>query len=201
MRLRERAGLDSGRRAQDHRPSKALPGYALRMSTSTTHELPWIIVGYGRVGQALHLLAHQLGARVKATWNRSEAAANAAPPGPGIRTFGRLPDALLGHLDEPALVWLTVVDDAIAHTASSLAEHIAPGSVVVHTSGSLASTELRPAPAGCAIASLHPLQAITDPVRAVQRFHRTFWSVEGDDRAVELLQELFRPAGIAPQRI
>ncbi|RDV39733.1 DUF2520 domain-containing protein [Bradymonadaceae bacterium TMQ3] len=171
------------------------------MSTSTSDDLPWIIVGYGRVGQALHLLAHQLGAHVKATWNRTEAAAHAAPPAPGARTFGALPEALLTHLDEPALVWLTVVDDAIASTARALAPHIAPGSVIVHTSGSLASTELQPPPPGCAIASLHPLQAITEPVRAVQRFHRTFWSVEGDDRAVEHLEELLRPAGIAPQRI
>ncbi|RAL25480.1 hypothetical protein DL240_04515 [Lujinxingia litoralis] len=171
------------------------------MSTSSTHALPWIIVGYGRVGQALDLLANQLGATVVATWNRTEDAARAAPGGPGQRTFGALPQPLTPHLQRPALVWITVVDDAIARITRTLAEHIAPGSILVHTSGSLASTELRPAPRGCSVASLHPLQAITEPVRAVQRFHRTFWSVEGDDLAVEHLQTLLGPVGIAPQRI
>ncbi len=147
--------------------------------------LPWIIVGHGRVGQALTLLAHNLDIPVKATWTRRD---------------GPLPDAIATALDTPCVLFLTVVDDAIAETFDALRDCLPPTSVVVHTSGSLDSSIL----AGrddLHVASLHPLLAIVDPEEALRRFPDTFWTVEGDTVARDHLTEVLATAGIHPRPI
>lgn len=160
----------------------------------------WIIVGYGRVGQSLKLLADRLSADVAATWNRSRSAAEqVVVPSPNAR-FGELPDALAPLFDEPRLVWLTVVDDAIATVFDVIADRLHPDSMVVHCSGSLPSTAMGEH-TELPVASLHPLQAISDPYAAVDRFADSFWSIEGDDAAVDLLCRLVAPANIEPVRI
>ncbi len=167
--------------------------------------LPWIIIGFGRVGQAISCMARELDATVLATWNRTPEAARAASvPSPDPRC-GPLPGALSdlfdgSSSDKPVLLWLTVVDDAIRSVFVQLADHLPPGSLVIHTSGSL-SSELLAGHPHLSVASLHPLQAITDPVAAVERFPRTFWTVEGDDIAVDYIEELLAPIKIEPVRI
>ena len=169
------------------------------MMSDQSH-LPWIIVGYGRVGQAIALLGERLAVEVRATWNRTQAAANrAAVPSPAPH-YGPLPKALKEHLKEPVLLWVTIVDDAIESTFSSLGQSLCEGSIAVHTSGSLAST-IFDGPPTVATASLHPLQAISTPRAAVERFDRSFWTIEGDDAAVNYLNPLLAPAGIEPVRI
>ncbi len=170
------------------------------MAPFNSAELPWVIVGYGRVGQALALLADDLDATIRATWNRSKAASQQAVVPSPATCYGPLPDALKSRLEDPCLIWLTVVDDAIAEVFDELVDSIGTGCLVVHTSGSLASTELD-APPHISTASLHPLQAISDPRAAVERFSDSFWSVEGESSAVEYLEEMLRPAHISPIRI
>lgn len=162
--------------------------------------LDWLIVGYGRVGQTLALLADQLDARVAATWNRTSGAAERARVPSPNPAFGALPDALDDFFDRPRLIWLTVVDDAVVATYDKIADHLPDGSVVIHTSGSLPSTALRCRP-GIDIASLHPLAAIADPQHAITRLADVTWSIEGDEPAVDSLEELVAPAGIQPLRI
>ncbi len=162
--------------------------------------LPWIIVGYGRVGQSLALLADQLNQPLTATWNRTQqACAEAALPSPNP-TYGKLSDALGPLLSAPSLIWLTVVDDAIETVFEDLEDSIPAGSVVVHTSGSQSSQVLAGRP-DLFVASLHPLQAISDPRAALKRFSRSFWSIEGDDQAVAFLCDLLAPAQIEPVRL
>lgn len=160
----------------------------------------WIIIGYGRVGQSLRLLAERLDATVVATWNRTKEAARRACVDSPNPHWGQLPDALEDVLDEPCVIWLTVVDQAILPVFETIEPFVSPGSMIVHTSGSHPSTLLsghteHPA------ASLHPLQAISEPETAVERFQRTFWTIEGDDRAVDVLTPFLAPAGIEPTRI
>lgn len=163
-------------------------------------DLPWLIVGYGRVGQTLALLAERLDQSVAATWNRTaDAAETADVPSPNPR-YGALPGALAEFFDEPHLVWLTVVDDAVVSVYRQLADELAEGSIVAHTSGSLASTALDDNPS-VSIASLHPLQAIADPRDAIDQLTETTWTVEGDDRAVDFVDALLAPANIEPLRI
>ncbi len=170
------------------------------MNAEFNADLPWIIIGYGRVGQALSLLADQLDIEVIGTWNRTHQAAEAAVVPSNVQFYGELHTTLQPLFDEARLIWLTVVDDAIANCFQAISESIYPGSVVVHTSGSQPSTILQ-TEADLAVASLHPLQAISDPYTAVQRFSQCHWTVEGDDRAVDVLTQLVEPAGIVPIRI
>jgi predicted short-subunit dehydrogenase-like oxidoreductase (DUF2520 family) len=162
--------------------------------------LPWVIVGYGRVGQAIALLAEELGHQVSATWNRTRQAYEAATVSSPAPLWGELGETLSETLSTPSLVWLTVVDDAIEATFDTLSDSIAGGSLVVHTSGSRSSQLLSARP-DLHVASLHPMQAIADPRAALRRFSRSFWSVEGDDRAVEILGDLLAPAQIKPLRL
>lgn len=159
--------------------------------------LAWVIVGYGRVGQSLALLADQLDCTVAATWNRTARAARSAAVESPAPHFGTLPQALGSQLSEPRLIWLTVVDEAIEEVFASLVEEIASGSVVVHTSGSQSSAVLDGS-SRISTASLHPLQAIADPIEAVEQFRDTYWTIEGDRRAVDLLSTLLARADINP---
>lgn len=170
------------------------------MSDREDLRLPWIIVGFGRVGQTLTLLADRLDVPIAATWNRTEAAARDAAVDSPNPCFGDLPEALDDSLDEPRLVWLTVVDDAIVEVFEILADRISPGSIVAHTSGSLPSTEIAPH-TDLPVGSLHPLQAIANPHSAVDQLADSFWTVEGDDQAVDSLESVVAPAGIEPTRI
>lgn len=159
---------------------------------------PWLILGHGRVGRALEALAARLAAPVLTTWNRTPGAASLSGPLPGS-----LRPALSSH-GGPLLVFITVADDAIAQVFATVAPSLPRGSLVVHTSGSHASTLLRDVAVDqdhLFVASLHPLLAITDPDDALRRFPETFWTLEGDPEATEHLRALLAPAGIHPRAV
>jgi len=81
-------------------------------------------------------------------------------------------------------IWIAVPDRAIASVAARLAELGAPpaGSLVLHTSGFHASTELAPLAArGATVGSAHPLQSFADPAAGAEALEATRWFVEGDD--------------------
>lgn len=167
----------------------------------TTASMPWLIVGYGRVGKTLGLMADALQAQVTLTWSRSSPR-HAKPLGGSVCPHLTGPPShklipVLKGLSEPHLVWLPVADEAIVVLFEAIKEAIPAGSLVVHTSGSLSSeildtgkTHLR--------ASLHPLQAITSPTRAFSRIAECTWTIEGDEEALLFLTSLVAPLGIRP---
>ena len=79
-------------------------------------ELPWVIVGLGRVGRALCVLAGRQGIDVRATWTRADAEPLTA---------------LAGEL-AGAAVFVTVSDGAIAEVADELAPLCAEAALVVN---------------------------------------------------------------------
>jgi predicted short-subunit dehydrogenase-like oxidoreductase (DUF2520 family) len=103
------------------------------------------------------------------------------------------------------LVLLTVPDDAIERVCTELAEAGAfrPGAVVAHCSGALASGVLAAARdrCACAIGSLHPLQTCPTAEAAAARLAGTHCFVEGEERAVAVLEDLARAIGGVPVRI
>jgi predicted short-subunit dehydrogenase-like oxidoreductase (DUF2520 family) len=103
---------------------------------------------------------------------------------------------------EPAdVVWVTVIDSVIGETAREIAAAIHPEQFVLHTSGSLGSGVLTEAGVSSPVASLHPLQAITDPQRAVDVLADVAWSVEGDAPAVAYAKWLMGQIGVEPVEI
>lgn len=148
---------------------------------------PWVILGCGRLGRLLGLLAGRLDIPVRATWNRSRAAARESDEllHPERALWGELPE-VSGSVDlDGAVVWLTVVDDAIEAMAGEVGPDIPAGSLFLHGCGSLDASVLRVDGLGASVGSLHPLLAITDPERAAERAGEVVWTVEGEAPAVD----------------
>lgn len=140
--------------------------------------IPWVIVGCGRVGTALALLAEQIGVPVAAAWDRD------GPP--RVPAQQRLSGSLdvLRDVVRDAAVLITVSDDAIAAVAGALAPLLRDAAVVAHCSGSVPSTILTDAGVTAPVVSVHPLLAVADPFAAVHHFPEAAWTIEGSSAGV-----------------
>jgi predicted short-subunit dehydrogenase-like oxidoreductase (DUF2520 family) len=165
--------------------------------------LGWAIVGAGRVGKTLGLLANRLNIPIESTWNRGEAAAarTADLLAPKFASHGALVDSAAALVEDADIIWLTVVDSSISDAARALASVARPDQIVLHTAGSLSSEVLREANIISKSGSLHPLQAITDPQQALERLAEVAWTVEGDAPAVDYATWLMANIGVEPVEI
>lgn len=159
------------------------------------------IIGPGVVGTTLGVLAQRAGYRVAgvAGRNAAKAAAAAGAIGPLVRVGEPAQIAPLGEL-----VLLCVPDDAIATLCRQLADAraFAPGAVVAHCSGALASDILSPARAcSAAVGSMHPLQTFPNVPAGCERFAGTFCFCEGDVPALETLMTLAADLHARPVKI
>jgi len=156
------------------------------------------IVGCGRVGRVLgRLFARHDVFRVQDVLTRSIASAGDAVAFVGA---GRACADMAG-LRVADVTLLGVPDDRIAAACAALAACglLADDSIVFHCSGALASSELSAASAcGAAVASLHPVRSFADPEAVAQQFAGTFCGVEGDARALRLLQPALLAIGARP---
>lgn len=173
------------------------------MAAITPLQKRWAIVGAGRVGTTLGLLAKSLAIPVDATWNRSAAAARRAseqlqPEHTYHAALGQVASRIVAHAD---VIWLTVVDAEVATAARTLAPFLVDDQIVVHTAGSLSSHILKDAGIPGPVASLHPLQAITDPVKALDALSQCAWTVEGDPPAVDFARALMAAIEVSPVEI
>jgi predicted short-subunit dehydrogenase-like oxidoreductase (DUF2520 family) len=92
-----------------------------------------------------------------------------------------------------AAVFLAVPDDVIPELAHALAGHgPAPeGCVAFHLSGALSTDVLAPLDArGYALGSLHPLQAIANPITGAQRIPGSYLAVTGSPEAVAVARRI-----------
>jgi len=157
------------------------------------------IIGPGRLGTAIGVLAVRAGLNVTAVGARNQAAAVRAAQAMGGRPR---PLSLHAAAADGRLVLLTVRDDAIEALCRDLASADAfnSGAIVAHCSGSLAADILRPArdKCRCAIASFHPLQTFPTADAAIQRFAGVYCFCEGDRRATDVLVELAKVLGAKP---
>ncbi|MCK4625673.1 MAG: DUF2520 domain-containing protein [Phycisphaerae bacterium] len=165
-------------------------------------KLDIVIIGPGKVGMALGILAGRAGWRVVGIGARDGGKARAAAEAVGE-------DVRAGNLEEIAplgqLVLLTVSDDAIGPVCRSLAEAgcFAAGAVVAHCCGAIASDVLSPARelCGSAIGSMHPLQTFPDVEAGLAKLPGAYCFCEGDERAVEVLEALAGAVGAKPVRM
>ncbi len=100
------------------------------------------------------------------------------------------------------IVFITVPDSAIADCARGLADTCQAagvslrGKLIAHCSGALPSDVLAPLrEAGAAVASCHPLYAVSSRFDCWQELSRAWFTLEGDDEAVELLDALLANCG------
>ncbi len=153
------------------------------------------IIGPGKVGTAIGVLAARAGLRVVVGGRNSAKARDAASRiGPGAKARG-VDDAA----GSAKLVLLTVCDDAIEPLCAQLAQAkaFARGSVVAHCSGALGSDVLISArdQCGCHIGSMHPLQTFPTVEAAVAALPKAYCFCEGDAAAVDTLRELAQRIG------
>jgi predicted short-subunit dehydrogenase-like oxidoreductase (DUF2520 family) len=158
------------------------------------------IIGAGRVGTAIGVLARRAGLTVSAVAGGGSARAAADAIGGAVRVCAPSEAARTA-----GLVLLTVRDDVIEAVCQDLVEAnaINPGAVVAHCSGSLLSDVLAPARELCkaTIASCHPLQTFPTVTAAIEKFPGTYCFCEGDKEAVDVVAALAERIGGRPVRI
>jgi len=156
------------------------------------------IVGAGRMGTGLALALARAGAEVRLTSRR-----NVRVPAPVRLTAApNGPDA--AWLAPAQVVVLAVTDDRIHSVAQRLwdARAVGASQTVLHCSGVLGQEALAPlVPSRAALGSLHPLQTISDPEVAPDRFKGAWAAVEGSVPAMERAEALARTVGLKPFRI
>lgn len=159
------------------------------------------IVGAGHVGKTLGRLWHKQGVfAIRDVFGRSmERAADAVSfigAGRAVNDFALL---------RPAGIYLlTVPDDQILACSERLAHCglLGPDSIVAHCSGSLSSSEMQAAIAAkSAVAGMHPVRSFAVPEQVAQSFSGTYCGIEGDERAVKVMEHACRAIGGLPVAI
>ncbi len=154
------------------------------------------IIGPGKVGTAIGILADHADLPVVAVAGGSAGRAEAAAAAIGdCASACSVTDAA----GAGELVLITVPDDRIAEVCEQLARRQAftPGTIVAHCSGALSSEVLSSArdECCCLIGSMHPLQTFPTVEAAVQRLPGSWCFCEGDETAVTCLMRLAEAIG------
>lgn len=156
------------------------------------------IIGAGRVGAGLALALTRVGREVRLISRRpvrvpAPLSLTIAPDGPDAEWVSGL-----------EVLFLAVPDDRIHPVAQQLwgTKSIGPGQTVLHCSGVLGQEALSAlVPTRAALGSLHPLQTISDPEVAPERFKGAWAAVEGSPAAMEAAEDIARSLGMKPFRI
>jgi predicted short-subunit dehydrogenase-like oxidoreductase (DUF2520 family) len=154
-----------------------------------------VIMGAGRMGQGLALALGQGGHPVVLVSRSSH------PVVPPLRLHQGPRDRAVRSA---AVVLLAVPDRAIAPLSAELASQSGIGSshTVLHLSGLQDREALSAlAPTGAALGSFHPLQTVSDPATAAERFAGAYAGVEGDERAIAVAETLARSLRMTPVRV
>jgi predicted short-subunit dehydrogenase-like oxidoreductase (DUF2520 family) len=153
------------------------------------------IIGAGKVGKTLgQLWAANRTFEIQDVLNRSLDSAQRAV------TFIGAGRATAAYTElRPADVYLiAAADDGITQCCADLARNgnLSATNIVFHCSGALPSSALQAAAQhGAAVASIHPIRSFAVPGQVAQDFSGTYCGVEGDARALDILNEAFSAIG------
>lgn len=147
------------------------------------------VVGAGKVGSALAVALQKAGYPIAGIASRS------------LKSAKKLAERLkTGYADLPAkitsgaqVVFITTPDREVANVAKTIAGAggFNKAQVVVHTSGLLPAAVLAAAKiAGANVAAFHPVQSFAGVEDAVANLPSTYFSIQGDQGAVEVLQQI-----------
>ena len=153
-------------------------------------------IGAGKVGCSLARYLREGGTELVGFFSRTpQHAAQAAAFAGGV-AFESSPN-LIAAAD---VTFLTCTDTQLPKIARQLGEDCDPGAlrgkVIAHCSGALGSDVLAPLrEAGAAVASCHPLYAVSSRFDCWQELSRAWFTLEGDDAAVAALEALLAKCG------
>lgn len=153
------------------------------------------IIGCGNVGKTLGRLwtvnqAFQLQDVLNRSLSSTQRAISFIGRGRAVESYANL---------QPADIYLIgASDDQIVNCCEELARTglLSASTIVFHCSGALPSSALQPARQhGAAVASIHPVRSFASPEQLVGDFAGTYCGMEGDPRALEVLQQGFSAIG------
>ncbi|HEU4390379.1 MAG TPA: Rossmann-like and DUF2520 domain-containing protein [Blastocatellia bacterium] len=152
------------------------------------------IIGAGKVGRALGLLARKAGYEIVDIVCESMRSAASAARFIGA---GNPSPANSARLSPAGVVLISTPDRRIPNAVSLLKRSwSAQKGVALHTSGALSSdvlADLRPR--GFSVGSCHPLQTFPSTTAALELVQRSYFCVEGDRPAVRAARNLVRRVG------
>jgi predicted short-subunit dehydrogenase-like oxidoreductase (DUF2520 family) len=152
------------------------------------------IVGAGRVGRALGRRLHELGWRVGGVTGRTVSTARAA-----VRVIGagQPLGAPTHQILNSSVILITTPDGAIEGVAKYLAQLGGKewsGKIVLHTSGSLDSSVLRPlADLGAATGSMHPMQTFSN--QNSPDLAKCIFGIDGSPPAMQAARKMIHQMG------
>jgi predicted short-subunit dehydrogenase-like oxidoreductase (DUF2520 family) len=154
------------------------------------------IVGPVRLGSALALELRRAGYRISEIVSGNSSASRRKARTLAKQTQAKVAAArsrLMGNL-----IWFCVPDREIARAAEQLAEAVDwSGKVALHSSGALASDELRVLRRrGAAVASVHPLMTFVSG--SLPSLKSVPFALEGDPAAVRVARRIVRDLGADP---
>jgi len=149
-----------------------------------------VIVGTGRLAQALGRLFVELGVplRALAGRDRRKREAAAAFVGGGVEAVS------IGALPPATHVVIAVSDSAIESVAGEIAAGGVLPTVAVHTCGGREATllaELRQRDVACGV--MHPFQTAATPEEGLKALRRCAWAVSGDEPARRWARKVLEP--------
>lgn len=151
---------------------------------------PIAFIGAGMVGTAMAFLLNQHGHPISGVYSRNRKSSERMCNFIGTGKIYENPGDAARTAD---IVFLTVPDDRIADVCTEIMrdEGFLDGSIVLHCSGALPSSSLDSArEAKAHIGSMHPLQSFASLTEAVENLKEVTWAIEGDKRAVDVMQRL-----------
>ncbi len=153
------------------------------------------IIGCGNVGKTLGRLwtvnqTFQLQDVLNRSMPSTQRAVSFIGQGRAVESYANL---------QPADIYLIgASDDQIVNCCEELARtgHLSAATIVFHCSGALPSSVLQPAMQhGAAVASIHPVRSFASPEQLVGDFAGTYCGMEGDPRALAVLEQGFSAIG------
>jgi predicted short-subunit dehydrogenase-like oxidoreductase (DUF2520 family) len=149
------------------------------------------IVGTGRVARALGRRLRELGWSIGAVTGRSLASARATERAIGAGQAFAMPTPKILN---SKVILIATPDSAIQGVAKNLSEiggNIWPGKVVLHTSGSLDSSVLKPlADLGASTGTIHPIQTFSD--QNMPDLSKVIFGIDGSPAAVQVARKMIR---------
>jgi len=146
------------------------------------------IIGAGKVGVALGMALVNKGLRLKYI---SDCNPDAARRAEKLIKMGKTTQNNRLATQAAEISFICVPDGLIRKVVRELSELDLDGHYIFHTSGAVTSRVLRPlSRQGAVVASFHPIQTFATTCPDPDIFRGIFFSLEGDEKAIELGQSL-----------
>ena len=152
-------------------------------------------IGAGKVGTAFSKHLHSQGFKICGYYSEPYSGAVSAAELTESKAFTSLED----FCRESELIFITTPDDIISEVAVNIARlgYLESRHIIGHMSGALSSRILTEAVeiSGCDSFSLHPLQAFAELNNSLRDLPKTFFSLEGSEKALKEMQAIMQKLG------